>query len=347
MQLLKYQQAFELECGSVLPELEIAYHTYGKVNSRQDNVIWVCHALTASSDAADWWHGLVGRDKLFDPERYFIVCANMLGSCYGSTQPNSVNPLTGRRYGAEFPVISIRDMVKAHQLVQRQLGINRIRLILGGSMGGQQALEWAIIDPTLFDKVCILASNAQHSPWGIAFNEAQRMAIEADPTLYEDSPKAGAKGLEAARAIAMLSYRNYITYMHSQLDKDDKLDDFRASSYQRYQGLKLQRRFEALSYISLSKSMDNHNVGRNRGGVERALRSITADALIIGIKTDILFPLPEQRLLAHYIPNARLEVINSTYGHDGFLIEDKVLTEKIQYFLGQSSTVSSLNDSKL
>ncbi|MEL6926176.1 MAG: homoserine O-acetyltransferase, partial [Bacteroidota bacterium] len=302
------------------------------------NVIWICHALTANSDAADWWEGLVGTGKLFDPAHHYIVCANMLGSCYGSTQANSINPATGKIYGADFPVISIRDMVNSHDILRKHLGIKKIALILGGSMGGQQTVEWAIMRPSLFERVCILASNAVHSPWGIAFNEAQRMAIRTDPSLYDGTPEAGRTGLEAARALAMISYRNYITFAHTQMDREDKLDDYRASSYQRYQGKKLGLRFQALPYISLSKSMDNHNVGRDRGGIEKALQQITARTLVIGIKTDILFPLSEQRILAHNIPNGRLEVIDSTYGHDGFLIEHVQLTNKLRQFMAEQKS---------
>ncbi|MEM9886370.1 MAG: homoserine O-acetyltransferase, partial [Bacteroidota bacterium] len=279
-QLLKYQQPFETESGFVFSELDIAYHTYGKLNAARDNVVWVCHALTASSDAADWWDGLIGEGKIFDPNKYFIVCANMLGSSYGATNPSSNNPMTNRAYAKDFPLVTIRDMVHSHQILQQHLGIDKIHLILGGSMGGQQAIEWAITAPNLFDRVAIIASNAKHSAWGIAFNESQRMALEADVTLYSNEPDAGKKGLEAARAIAMLSYRHYNSYQKTQTDTDDRIDDFRASSYQRYQGFKLQKRFHPLAYIALGKAMDNHDVGRGRGNLEIALQKIEAPTLV-------------------------------------------------------------------
>ncbi|MCB0577900.1 MAG: homoserine O-acetyltransferase, partial [Phaeodactylibacter sp.] len=275
-----------------------------------------------------------GKGKLFDPEHYYIVCANILGSCYGSTNPRSTNPATGRPYGRDFPLVTIRDMVRAHQLLQGHLGVERIRLAIGGSMGGQQALEWAVMDPGLIENICILASNAQHSPWGIAFNEAQRMAIEADPSLYDDTEEAGRRGLEAARAIAMLSYRNYRTYQQSQAEEEPgKLDDFRASSYQRYQGYKLHKRFDVLSYLSLSKAMDSHNLGRGRGSREKALGQVQANALVIGIQSDVLFPVEEQAFIANHIPRARLELIDSIYGHDGFLIESEDIGRLARPFL--------------
>lgn len=333
-QELIINQSFPLDSGDTLPQLQVAYHTYGHINAKGDNVIWVCHALTADSNAIDWWDGLVGEGKIFDPKRYFIVCANMLGSCYGATSPQSIDPRTNKHYGKDFPIITTRDMARAHQLLQQHLGINKIHLLIGGSMGGQQALEWAILDPDVVENLCVLATNAQHSPWGIAFNESQRMAMYADATLFSDTPNAGKAGLEAARAIAMISYRSYQTYAESQEEQDDdKLDDFRASSYQRYQGKKLWDRFEPLSYISLSKSMDNHNVGRNRGGVKAALGQISARTLIIGIQSDYLFPIHEQAFLAEHIPNAFYTIIDSIFGHDGFLVEARIITEKLRQFL--------------
>ncbi|MFM8450847.1 MAG: homoserine O-acetyltransferase [Haliscomenobacter sp.] len=325
---------FDLEAGGVLPQVEIAYQTYGAMGPGKGNVVWVCHALTGNSDAADWWSGLIGTGRLFDPERYFIVCANNLGSCYGTTGPTSTNPLTGRPYGDAFPPITIRDMVKAHQLLAAHIGVDKIHVVLGGSMGGQQALEWAIQEPERLHHIVLLASNAQHSPWGIAFNETQRMAIRADDTLYSDSPEAGRKGLEAARAIAMLSYRSYEAYNRSQQEKDpDKIGDYRASSYQRYQGNKLWKRFNPFSYLVLSQAMDSHHVGRNRDTVPKVLARVRSRTLIVGIDSDILFPLREQELMASYIPHARFEVIPSAYGHDGFLVEFALIAPIIKSFM--------------
>ena len=334
MNKITHPEPFKLEGGAQLSNLHIAYYTYGQMNATKDNVIWICHALTGNADAADWWSGLVGEDKLFDPAHYFIVCANMLGSCYGTTGPDSKDPETGKPYGKDFPMITVRDMVKAHQLLAAHLEIGSIQMALGGSMGGQQVLEWAIMEPERLQKICLLATNARHSPWGIAFNEAQRMAIEADPTIYDGTPQAGKSGLEAARAVAMLSYRNYGIFGQTQDESSaDKINGFRASSYQRYQGLKLHQRFTVLSYLCLSKAMDSHNVGRGRIGVEEVLSSIKANTLVIGIQSDILFPIEEQILIANQIPNAKLEIIESKYGHDGFLIENEIIKALIFPFL--------------
>ena len=344
MQKYVHPTAFPLESGETLTELEIGYFTYGQLNEAKNNVIWICHALTGNADAADWWDGLVGEGKLFDPTRYFIICANMLGSCYGTTGPNSINPETGKPYGKKFPLITIRDMVGAHQVLQKHMGIERIKLSIGGSMGGQQVLEWAVTDPGLFENICVLATNAKHSPWGIAFNEAQRMAIEADPTIYDDHSEAGKLGLEAARAVAMLSYRNYEIFHKTQKDSTpDKIQDFRASSYQRYQGNKLHRRFNVLSYLTLSKAMDSQNVGRNRGEVEKALGKIKTRTLVIGIQSDLLFPVAEQIFIANHVPHAQLEIIESPYGHDGFLVENEKIAALIQPFLDRTSYNNSLS----
>ena len=333
MQVLHYTRPFQLECNAILPELEIAYQTFGELHPLQNNVVWVCHAFSGNTDPTDWWSGLVGKGRLLDPEHYFIVCANMLGSCYGTTGPASLHPETRQPYRQKFPLVTIRDIVRVYQILQQHLGIERIRLILGGSMGGQQALEWAITDPHLFDQVCVIATNARHSPWAIAFNESQRMAIHADQTLYEDSLNAGRKGLEAARAIAMLSYRHFHSYNATQQDEFDLLDDFRASSYQRYQGYKMWKRFNVFSYLTLSKAMDTHHVGRNRGGLHQALKRITAPTLVVGVQSDLLFPVEEQKFLARHIPDASLEIIQSIYGHDAFLIEYDQLTKYLGNFL--------------
>lgn len=345
MHRLVSKTPFLTESGVVLPELEFVYHTYGTLNLRRDNVIWVCHALTANADAADWWSGLIGPGKILDTDKYFVICANSQGSCYGATNPHSINPATGRKYGKDFPVLTIRDLARAHEILRKQLNINRIRLLIGGSMGGQQILEWAIMQPNLAEQIVVMATNAKHSAWGIAYNEAQRMALEADPTLYSETETAGQKGLEAARAVAMLSYRNYTTYNRAQTDNSEEgIDNFKVSSYQRYQGKKLRERFTALSYYTVSKSMDTHNVGRGRGGAAAALAKITAPTLVISISSDELFPPAEQNFLAENIPQAQLRLIDSSYGHDGFLIEFPVISVLLEEFMnGENAGKRNIN----
>ena len=335
VKILRHTKPFPLAGGETLPSIDIAYCTYGKLNKKKDNVVWICHALTANADALDWWDGLVGKGKIFDPAQYFIICSNTLGSCYGATCPSSINPATGTAYHKDFPLITIQDIVNYHDILRQHLKIDQIEVLIGGSMGGQQVLEWAVAKPTLFHHVIPIATNAKHSPWAIAFNESQRMALEADPTLFTNLPNAGHKGLEAARAIAILSYRHYITYEESQQDKHSKLEGFRATSYQKYQGLKLRKRFEPLAYYALSKAMDSQDIGRGRGGVKKALKQIKAKTLVISLDTDVLFPPVEQKLIAKYIKGAKYKKVKSKYGHDGFLIEYPQLEKMIGKFLAK------------
>jgi len=332
-QIFKSTQPIEFESGQQIQQLEIGYHTYGKLNANRDNVVWVCHALTANSDVMDWWKGLFGKGEFFNPEEHFIVCANILGSPYGTSNPLSDNPVTGQPYYLAFPQFTVRDIIKAHQQLAEHLKIDQIEILIGGSLGGQQAAEWAIIEPLRIKNLILIATNARHSPWGIAFNESQRLALAADRTFYSNTPDGGRKGLKAARSIALLSYRGYKTYTVSQQDDNDNIsDDHRASSYQNYQGEKLVNRFNAHSYWYLSKAMDSHNVGRNRNGVEKALSLIKARTLVIGIKSDVLFPVEEQQYLFRHIPKSAFAEFDSFYGHDGFLIETEALTNIITSF---------------
>lgn len=331
LQYFDHTAPFHLENGTVLPGIRIAYHTYGSLDADKSNTVWVCHALTANADAADWWKGLVGEGCFINPEKYFIVCANILGSCYGSTGPLSENPATGEPYYADFPQVTIRDMVQAHILLRQHLGISRIHLLMGGSMGGYQALEWCIMEPSAIEKLFLIATSPSESAWGVAVHTAQRLAIEADQTWQDARPDAGARGLKAARAIGMLTYRNYGTFQDRQTDPDpEKIDNFKASSYINYQGEKLVKRFNAFSYWLLTKAMDSHHLGRGRGGnLIHVLRTIKQPTLIIGIRSDILCPLDEQQFMADHIPDTCFWEIDSAYGHDGFIIE----TAQISYLL--------------
>jgi len=335
-----FNQSFTLETGRILPGFHLAYTTYGKLNKTCDNAVWVFHALTANSDPAEWWPGLVGEKCLFNADDYFIVCVNMPGSCYGSFGPLDTNPQTGMPYYHHFPFFTTRDMIRAYQHLKNYLGISKIQIGLGGSMGGQQLLEWAVEEPDLFQTIVPIATNAEHSPWGIAFNASQRFCIEQDKTWQEQHEMAGMSGMKTARSIALLSYRNYHTYSLSQYGtttatKDLSIEDqiFNAETYQHYQGEKLAKRFNAFSYYFLSKAMDAHNIGRGRSGIVAALKKIRANTLVISISSDILFPPEEGRLLADHIPQATFHLIDSLYGHDGFLLEFEQLGTLINDFL--------------
>lgn len=333
-----YEQPFTLESGKVLSRYHLAYTTHGTLNVNGDNVIWVFHALTANSDPAEWWDGLIGAGKCFDPADYYIVCVNMPGSAYGSIGPLDIDPATGEPFYHDFPWFTTLDMVRAYEHLRLHLGVNKIRVGIGGSMGGQQLLQWAIEAPELFDTIIPIATNAYHSPWGIAFNASQRMAIEADTSWKEKKDEAGYDGMKVARSIALLSYRHYDAYAVSQSEPNPHaLGPYKSESYQRYQGDKLAKRFNAFSYYFLSKGMDAHYVARGRTSVEEALSSIKAKTLVIGIVNDVLFPINEQRFLAEKIPSAGLLEISSMYGHDGFLLEYEQLTKGINQFLDTTS----------
>ena len=328
---------FPLACGAVLPGFTLAYETGGTLSPQRDNVVWVCHALTGSPSVPQWWPRLFEAGGVFAPDRHFWICANMLGSCYGSTYALSPHPETGQPWYHDFPPLTNRDIVRAFDLLRQHLGFQQIHMLMGGSMGGQQALEWAYLRPEVFERLVPIATNARHSPWGIAFNETQRMAIAADATWAERHPKAGQQGLQAARAVGMLSYRAYQTFAHTQPDPDDApLNQYRAASYQRYQGHKLTLRFDAFAYWTLSLAMDSHHLGRDRGGVAAALARLQARTLVIGVASDLLFPVAEQELLARHIPGAELAVIDSIYGHDGFLVETEALGQTLQGWMGRA-----------
>lgn len=336
--VFNYKEKFQLESGGYLSELQLYYTTYGKLNAEKSNVIWICHAFSGNSDFTEWWSGLFGEGKLYDPAKHFVICVNMLGGCYGSTGPLSENSETGKPYFHDFPVLTNKDLVNSYKLIAAQLNINHIHTVIGCSMGGQQAIEWAVDQPELFDHLVAIGANAKHSPWAIAFNETQRMAIAADQTWKESHEEAGMEGMKAARAVGLLSYRNYVCYEAKQHEiSDENFDNFKASSYQNYQGEKMKKRFNAFSYWVISKAMDSQNVGRNRGGLEKALKRIKAKSLFLGIDNDILFPTVEQKFLAEKVSGAVYAEIDSIYGHDGFLLEFEKLTFAINNFYSNAA----------
>ncbi|MGN0190681.1 MAG: homoserine O-acetyltransferase [Candidatus Cryptobacteroides sp.] len=319
------EESFEFEAGGRLDALKVVYHRSDeawKVGDRR-KVVWICHALTANSDPCDWWPQMVGDGRLLDPSGYFIVCANMIASPYGSSGPASVNPETGKPYYLDFPAVTVRDIVNANELVRRHLGIGKIDVIIGSSIGGFQAIEWSVMYPDAIANAVFMATSARVTPWLTAFNESMRMALDADPSFREcGSLKGGEAGLRCARSIALISYRSYEGYNSTQAEADpDCMFADRAASYQRYQGKKLADRFDAYSYLYLCNAVDSHNVGRGRGSVEQALGRIRAAVTAVGIDSDRLFPPAEQKFLASNIRGASYLEISSNFGHDGFLLE--------------------------
>jgi homoserine O-acetyltransferase len=280
-----------------------------------------------------WWPSLVGTGKHINPDEHFIVCVNTLGSFYGSTGPRAHHPLNGHPYGLEFPQFTVRDVVRSQLLLADYLNIRRVKLALGGSFGGFQALEFALMFPGRLDGLALVGTSAKETAWSIAIHESQRLALTADQSFYDNDDNAGQDGMRAARGIGLLTYRTYEAYKATQSDHDHRMDDFSASSYIRYQGDKLVNRFHAHCYWYLTKCLDTHNLGRDRGGLEPALQGISTRTKVIGIKTDRLVPLEEQQFIATHIPGAELIEIDSTFGHDGFLIEGEKIGEAIRDML--------------
>ena len=342
-QVFHSSNRFVLESGKVLPQLHLGYTTLGTMNAEKSNVVWIFHALTANSNPSEWWPGVVGDGCVINEQQHFIICVNMPGSCYGSINPLTVQQDKSVPYYLNFPLFTTRDMIRAYQLLKTFLGIEKVLLGIGGSMGGQQLLEWAIEEPGLFEHIIPIATNAKHSAWGIAFNSTQRLCIETDATWNSPTEIAGINGMKTARAVALISYRNYATYESQDGVVDEALpvdkQEFKATTYQQYQGEKLAKRFNAYSYWYLSKGMDSHDVGRDRNGVIAALQLIEAKTLVIGVSSDILFPVKEQTILQQHIGNAKLAVIDSYYGHDGFLLEPEKIGSLIKGFLEEELAI--------
>lgn len=332
----RYASPFQLERGGSLPFIDIAYHTYGTLNENKDNCIWVCHALTANSDVDDWWPNTVVNGGFLDPDKYFIVCANILGSCYGTTGPLSINPSTGEPWYDTFPKLTIRDIVKAHILLANHLELHSIYSLIGSSVGGFQAIEWAIMQPERFKSLVLIATAPYASPWTIAIDETQRMAIMADKSFGEKRADAAKDGLATARAIGLLTYRGAKGYNLTQQDADPeeaKVPEYhRACSYQQHQGDKLVRRFDAYSYMTILDTFDTHNIGRGRKGIKQALKSLTMPVLVVGITTDIIFTPEEMKELSDMIPHSSYMEISSAFGHDGFLVEYQLLNRILNDF---------------
>lgn len=330
---------FVLESGAVIETPTIAYRSWGVLNSRRDNAILICHALTGSDDVDHWWPGMIGSGRALDPARDFLVCTNVLGSCYGTTGPASINPVTGQRYGSRFPAVSVGDMVELERQLLDAMGIERLALVIGGSLGGMQALVWGTRAGYRVRALAVIASTDRQPAWAIACSAAQRMAIMADPRwrggdFPEDDPPVG--GLEAARAMAMLSYRHWGD-LGARFGRRREQGEFEVIRWLAHHGASLARRFDAGSYVTLTRAMDAHDLNRPRpatpGGWPPADFPPT---LVIGITSDLLYPPEEQVRLASSLPGAELAWLDSPHGHDAFLIETEALDRLIYAFRARS-----------
>ena len=334
--ITKIDHPWITESGFTFSSTEIAWKSWGKLNESRSNVILICHALTGHAAADEWFSGFFGEDGFLDPQQHFILCINVPGSCYGSTGPTSIDPETDKSFQADFPEITIRDIVTFQQQLIDHLQIKEIQLVIGGSMGGMTALEFAIMDERVKAAACLVMSKS-HSPWAIGISHAQRKAIYADPAWKEgfyDPEEPPKEGLAAARAMAMITYRapqNYDQKFMREMHPEKKI--FQVESYLDYQGEKLAERFDANSYIILSKAMDSHDVSRGRGGFEEVLGNLKKPALIAGVESDLLYPIYEQEELADLLPISAFVRIPSPYGHDAFLIEFEQMNQHIKKFL--------------
>lgn len=335
--------------GGVLGAVDVAYEQYGALSPAGDNAILICHALTGSAQAAGedgWWDPLIGPGAAFDTNRYAVICANILGSCYGTTGPESLNPLTGRAYGGEFPSITVGDMVAAQEGLLAALGVRALVTVAGGSLGGLQVLEWMARRPGFVRSAIVVAANLAHEPWTIAFNECARQAIRNDPD-WQDGDYAGTgrrpeQGLALARMMAMISYRSAQSFS-SRFGRDvaavqeNGQPQFSVESYLRYQGKKLVERFDANAYLRITEAMDAFDVGEGRGGASEALRAFRGPALVLGIDSDILYPTWQQQEIVAVLQGNGNTVeygeITTPHGHDAFLMEWDQLDRHIRGFL--------------
>ena len=358
----------KLTSGKVLSNVSIAYETYGTLNSDKNNAILVCHALTGDAHAAGWhvgdrkpgwWDGLIGPGKALDTDKYFIICSNVLGGCSGSTGPSSINPKTGKAYGLDFPIITISDMVNAQYKLIQYLGVEKLFAVIGGSMGGMQVLQWAVSYPVMMKKVIVLASCARSSPQQIAFNEVGRRSIVSDPYWnngeYYDKEKAPDAGLSVARMLAHITYLSeesmYSKFGRGLQDRDelsyDFALDFQVESYLHHQGRTFVERFDANSYLYITKAVDYFDLSIN-GSLAEGLKNIQSKIELISINTDWLYPSDQMVEILTALQANHLDVnyheLKSDKGHDAFLIEYPQLNFIINSFLSEN-IVDDLMDS--
>jgi homoserine O-acetyltransferase len=344
-----------LRAGASLSPVTVAYESWGILTPTRDNAVLVCHALTGDSHAAGpagpghsmlgWWNALIGPGRAIDTDRYFVVCPNVLGGCQGTTGPSSIDPETGRPFGARFPVVTIRDQVAVEAAFADALGIERWASVIGGSMGGQRALEWVVQEQERAPKAVVLACGAAATAEQIALCSLQIRAIEADPHFhggdYYGLVEGPWRGMSIARGIGQVGYRSELE-LQQRFNRGHQNDEhpfegglYTVESYLEYHGEKLARRFDANSYIVLSRAMNHHDVGRGRGGVAEALSRVAAEVTIAGITSDRLYPLRLQHELADLIPrNKGVEIVHSIAGHDGFLTENEAIGDIIRNALG-------------
>ena len=345
--------SLELDCSKTVSEVPIAFHTYGELNSDGTNAVVVLHALTGASAAHEWWSGLVGTGRLLDPSKYFIIAPNLLGSCYGTLGPESIDPETGTPYLASFPEITVRDMARANLALLDSIGVDVIQLAIGGSLGGMVCLEMAALAPERFRAIVPIAVSDAHSAWRIAFSSYIRKAIIAfDPTLQDRTKLA--EGMKLARQAAVISYRSSTEFearfgrrRRTAADRSPRnanRDIFDVESYLEHQGEKLAARFSPYSYLTLTRAMELYDLAQGRASLREVAEAITARALFVGISSDILYSAEEIKRFASLFPHARYRTLHAIHGHDSFLVDTDSLAKILAPFLDEISnslTISS------
>lgn len=323
---------FEFENGRVFQDIPVGYERWGSLNEAGDNVIVVGHSLTSTSDAQSWWRECIGPGKALDTQKYFVICANVIGSPYGTLSPISINPETGKPYGDQLPQATIRDTVQLHKMLLNHLGVHKVAFAIGGSMGGMQALEWAYHGPDYVRGIVPIAVGRRHSPWCIAWSEAQRQAIYADPKWNNgryDPQTPPRDGMAAARMMAMVSYRSLASF-ESRFGREQTQDgSYHVQTWLEHHGKKIINRFDPACYTYLTRLMDTHDVAHGRGHYQAALAQITQPTLAIGIRSDVLYLLEEVEELAQNIPSAELFTMEGPHGHDTFLIDQAELNDRV------------------
>ena len=344
-------EPFALESGGSLQPVKLHYAIYGKLNEKRDNAILVCHALSGSARAGDWWPQLFGEDGVFDLSRDCIVCANIIGSCYGSTGPQAINPTTGNPFGVNFPLVTTRDWVRSQALLLDHLSIEKLRAVIGGSIGGMQAIQWAIDYPDRVER-SIAVGAVPLTAMGLALNHLQRLAITIDANWRNGEYEAGLEpngGLALARAMAMISYKSEKLFderfaRNPNRNGEDPLrslnERYDIGGYLDHQGEIFTRRFDANSYLIITKAMDNFHHANGYESEQAALARIKARVLLVGISSDWLFPAEEVKALGERMRETGVEVeyaeLQSSHGHDGFLAEPQALALIVRRILSDS-----------
>lgn len=343
-----------LESGEKLGPITLAYETYGELNEQKSNAILVLHALSGDAHAAGpngWWENMIGPDKGLDTNKYFVMCSNVIGGCRGSTGPSSINPKSGKSYGTDFPTISIGDMVNAQKRLIDHLGIKKLLTVIGGSMGGMQVLQWMVAYPESIRSAIPIATTMKHTPQQIAFNEVGRQAIMADPDWkggHYYGSKAPAKGLAVARMIGHITYMSDIS-MAEKFGRRLRADkepfkfgaEFEVEGYLRYRGDNFVKRFDANSYLYITKAIDYFNILNGNKSLANIFEGLKAKVLVIAFKSDWLYPAYQSQEIVKACKLAGVDAtyceINSTYGHDAFLLETEEETQLIKHFLNTVS----------